>query len=330
MSDHIKKRYFNNSFELSVRNKLAQRTNSFTSSESSLIKCIKHVDTNNDGIISFEQWIKSLEKIGVIIPSYSDLRNLFDLYDLDKDGQISYLEFAYSVFSNDQNKPKVNLEPLVSEQNLYPQELISFLRENLYSKGITRIFHLSKEFRNADFNHTQVVNFEEFKQSLYNIRADINERDIMILFNSFDTQKSGYIFYLEFLRVLKGFMNEFRTKLVLNAFNFLFNFYNQHLIYKKLVEKFSVEGHPNYIIKKQSKQEILQEFLEIFKIHHFYTWNMKEYDFISQEEFVDFYSFLNPIYENDEEFMHIVHSAWNIPLPFKPRQIGRASCRERV
>ena len=91
MSDQIKKRYFNNSFELSVRNKLAQRTNSFTSSESSLIKCLKHVDTNNDGIISFEQWIKSLEKIGVIIPSYSDLRNLFDLYDLDKDGQISYL-----------------------------------------------------------------------------------------------------------------------------------------------------------------------------------------------------------------------------------------------
>lgn len=48
---------------------------------------------------------------------------------------------------------------------------------------------------------------------------NLNESEIKSLFDAFDRNRDGSVDYDEFVRVLQGPMNNFRKKLVLQAFN---------------------------------------------------------------------------------------------------------------
>jgi len=47
---------------------------------------------------------------------------------------------------------------------------------------------------------------------------NLTDKDIISLFNAFDRNRDGTIDYDEFVRVLRGPMNGFRKRLVLQAF----------------------------------------------------------------------------------------------------------------
>ena len=58
----------------------------------------------------------------------------------------------------------------------------------------------------------------EFKKALRDFKVPIQERDIERLFNIFDRDRSGRIDYEEFLRGVRGEMNNSRRRLCERAF----------------------------------------------------------------------------------------------------------------
>jgi hypothetical protein len=88
------------SFELALKAKLAQRATGRQSEENVLMRNFKYFDADNDGAVSLHEWYKTIEKIGVLVPSLEDLRQLFLLYDTRGDGRLDYKEFAAYLFSS--------------------------------------------------------------------------------------------------------------------------------------------------------------------------------------------------------------------------------------
>ena len=91
-------------FEKALRTKLGQKITATQSEETYLNRCFKHFDSDNDGALSFSEWLKGIEKIGVILPSIDDAKALFEYYDSNQSGAVEYKEFAASLYHPELSK----------------------------------------------------------------------------------------------------------------------------------------------------------------------------------------------------------------------------------
>lgn len=85
-------------FEMALKNKLSQKTNSLQSEETTLMKNFRYFDIDSDGYVTMSEWFKAIEKVGVVVPSLDNLKELFAFYDQDNDGKVSYKEFSNALY----------------------------------------------------------------------------------------------------------------------------------------------------------------------------------------------------------------------------------------
>jgi len=91
--DHLKA-----SFERELKNKLAEKTKGAQSEQQVLMKAFKYFDLNDNGTVEPDEFAKAIEKIGIQIPTKSDLDMLFSVYDADQSGSLDYKEFSSALF----------------------------------------------------------------------------------------------------------------------------------------------------------------------------------------------------------------------------------------
>lgn len=94
-------------------------------------------------------------------------------------------------------------------------------RSILNERGARGIIGLGKLFKISDTNNNNMLDYIEFKNICKKMKLldkDLEESEIRDLFESFDNSRDGNINYDEFLRAVKGPMNQFRRTLVEKAF----------------------------------------------------------------------------------------------------------------
>ena len=69
-----------------------------------------------------------------------------------------------------------------------------------------------------DDNGSGTLDMQEFKKGIRDFRVDMDPQDVENLFKAFDLNGSGDIDFDEFIRVVVGPMNQFRTNLCKKAF----------------------------------------------------------------------------------------------------------------
>jgi Ca2+-binding EF-hand superfamily protein len=89
----------------------------------------------------------------------------------------------------------------------------------------------------------------------------LNEGDILTLFNAFDRNGDGAVDYDEFIRVLQGPMNNFRKKLVAQAFAKIDRDGNGYVDINDLKGVYNASRHPDVVQGKKTEEDILLEFL---------------------------------------------------------------------
>jgi hypothetical protein len=82
--------------------------------------------------------------------------------------------------------------------------------------------------------------------------------------------------------------------------------------YRALQEAFDAKKHPEVANGRKNAGEILNDFLEIFEIHHGTFNGFKKTDQVSKEEFVELYRTLSPSYDDDSVFTALVRGVWGI------------------
>lgn len=103
-------------------------------------------------------------------------------------------------------------------KNSNAEELINRFRGKLVARGCRGIFSIGRLFRNMDDDNSKSISFPEFSKVCNEFRMDLPVGDVRLLFNYIDLNKNGEIDYDEFLRMVRGKMNEARKKWVVLAF----------------------------------------------------------------------------------------------------------------
>ena len=132
------------------------------------------------------------------------------------------------------------------------------------------------------------------------------------MFKGFDINGNGEIDFDEFLRVVVGPMNQFRTQLVKKAYQKIDINGDGILDINDIKGKYDASRHPDVKSGKKTEQEVLQEFLETFEMHHNVMSGNKADGRVTLEEFIEYYTNISANIDNDAYFDLMITNAWNV------------------
>lgn len=119
-----------------------------------------------------------------------------------------------------------------------------------------------------DDNGSGTLDPYEFNKAVSDFGIEIETKDLATLFKCFDYTGDGEIEFNEFLRVLVGPMNKFRTNLALKAFKQLDRTGDGIVDLDDIRGTYNASHHPDVRSGKRTENEVLTEFLETFETHY--------------------------------------------------------------
>lgn len=299
-------------FETELVQKLQQKSTSHISEETVLMRAFKYFDLDNSGAVSYDEWVKAIEKIGVILPDSVRLHELFKEYDQDDSGQLDYREFIAGIFGEDSGagkaiSPQKAYSPAIQQQGI---QALEKLRERLLSRGARGIIGLARQFKIMDDNDSKSIDYAEFCKGMRDFRVELSDADKQAVFNLIDRNRGGEIDYDELLRAIRGPMNGFRKSLVAKAFDKLDADGSGVIDITDVRRFYNAKAHPNVRSGKCSEEEVLGEFLETFETHHNICGGNDRR--VTKEEFEEYYNNISASIDNDQYFELMMNNTWKL------------------
>ena len=92
--------------------------------------------------------------------------------------------------------------------NATEEQLLENLRKRLAARGTRGISSIGRKFKIADDNGNKTLDVHEFKKVMHDFRIGMNEKQVASVYKIFDRDGSGEITYDEFLRTIRGELNQ--------------------------------------------------------------------------------------------------------------------------
>jgi len=191
-----------------------------------VIDLFRQLDDDYSGRISVFEFIKALEELGLRAPEKA-VAAVFHSFDHDDDGLIEYAELHTLLIRSVQRHPR--LEPLdttatmavtvrkapvkKNDSNVLGAELAHVgtdanlsetlpnqIREALHNK-LVRVIDL---FRQLDDDSSSKISVFEWIKAMREMGLEAPPPAIVAVFNSFDTDKDGYLNYKELDKLLRA------------------------------------------------------------------------------------------------------------------------------
>ena len=124
---------------------------------------------------------------------------------------------------------------------------------------------LARQFKIMDDNGSGTLDPYEFNKAISDFGIDIEQKDQMTLFKCFDYDGNGEIDFNEFIRVIVGPLNKFRTQLCIKAFKLIDVNEDGVLDITDIKGRYNAKMHPDVKSGKITEDEVLNEFLETFE-----------------------------------------------------------------
>ena len=163
-----------------------------------------------------------------------------------------------------------------------------------------------------DDNGSGTLDIYEFKKGIRDFRVDVDPQDVESLFKAFDIDGSGSIDFDEFIRVVVGPMNQFRTNLCRKAFGKIDFNGDGVLDVNDIKGKYDASRHPDVRAGKKTEEEVLKEFLETFEMHHNVMHGGQSDGRVTMDEFIEYYTNISANIDNDAYFDLMMNNAWNL------------------
>jgi len=153
---------------------------------------------------------------------------------------------------------------------------------------------------------------DEFKKAIHDFRIGLKEADSERLFNVFDRDGSGAIDYNEFLRGVRGQMNDFRKGMAMKAFKIMDKDGSGILDLDDIRQKYNAKQHPDVKAGKKTEDEILYEFIDTFEVQHRENKNDAKDGRVTKSEWIEYYNNVSMSIDRDDYFELMMNNAWNL------------------
>ena len=185
-------------------------------------------------------------------------------------------------------------------------------REKVKQRGARGMIGLQRLFKIMDDDGSKSLNEYEFGKAIHDFRVEMPEEQIHALFDAFDFNDDGTVNYDEFLRSVRGEMNEFRRELVLRAFTRLDRDGSGVADIEDVRGIYNAAQHPDVVQGKKSEDQILMEFLETFEAHHNLKTGSAKDATVTADEFIEYYNNISASIDDDMYFELMINNAWNV------------------
>lgn len=196
--------------------------------------------------------------------------------------------------------------------NYTESQLMEVFRKKLAARGNRGIMGLGRSFKIADDDNSKNLNMEEFKKAIHDFRVGLNPKQSETLFGVFDRSGDGAIDYEEFLRGVRGAMNEFRTGLAKRAFGVMDKDGSGVLDIDDIRQRYNAKHHPDVKAGKRTEDEILFEFIDTFEAHHSDCKEDARDGKVSIHEWIEYYNNVSMSIDRDDYFELMMNNAWNL------------------
>lgn len=300
---------FKSLLEKQLKEKINQKAHDKLSDEAFVIKTMKFFDIYNTGNITYEQFQKACERIGVFY-TMEELLPVLETYDPEGRGKIDYIEFSKYLYNS--VVPKAHQRKLSPEElRQETAELLDYFRRTLAGRAGNGLISLKRIFHIVDKDGSGNVSIAEFSSIMKEFKIDLSNEQINLIFKIFDINKDGSLSYDEFMGGVRGQMNEFRTFLANKAFDKL-DPENQGFAYlQDIIQTYSVTRHPAVVEGRKSEEQVLAEFYDTFEVHHNLTAGSAE-SRVSRNEFLSYYDNVSATIGDDEYFANVLDATWDI------------------
>eukprot|EP00929_Paragymnodinium_shiwhaense_P115897 TRINITY_DN8505_c0_g1_i1.p1 TRINITY_DN8505_c0_g1~~TRINITY_DN8505_c0_g1_i1.p1 ORF type:complete len:549 (+),score=162.14 TRINITY_DN8505_c0_g1_i1:116-1762(+) len=287
-------------FEMQLK-QAVERSRDFTRYANNPVQGVQalfqRLDKNHSGKVDAQE-IKQLGRILEFQMDEKALGGLFNRYDTDRNGYITIEELSRAMFKLD------------GDTEYKAKSAIARMREvlSLRAGGFESLKAMGNQFRIIDRDRNQELSKEEYGIALdclfssYNVKFSQAEKNS--LFQLFDHDKSGTINYDEFVRGIRGDMNDFRVNWVKQAFALLDRDGSGVVDFVEMSQIYDVSQNPAVQTGKISPEDAMRAF-------------MKHYDEnldgkITWEEFCENYQWVSASIDTDDYFELMLRNAWHI------------------
>ena len=163
-----------------------------------------------------------------------------------------------------------------------------------------------------DDNNSKSLDKYEFTKAMTDYMLGFTEGEIQKLFAYFDFDRSGSIEFTEFIRAIRGEMNDTRKKICAKAFRKLDKDGNGWIDLNDVRGVYKADKHPDVLSGKKTEDNILQEFLETFETAHAMRNNDVPNYVVTQEEFEEYYTNISASIDDDQYFVLMINNAWKL------------------
>jgi Ca2+-binding EF-hand superfamily protein len=160
--------------------------------------------------------------------------------------------------------------------------------------------------------------------------VDIDPKDINGLFKAFDYENDGTINFNEFIRVVVGPMNAFRTKICGRAFQQIDYNGDGTLSLEDIKGSYNASFHPDVKAGKKTEDQVLTEWLTTFENHYNMITGGQNDGKISPEEFIEYYTHVSANIDNDAYFELMMSNCWNLDNKNNPSQMSYAGSSKKI
>ena len=167
-------------------------------------------------------------------------------------------------------------------------------------RGLSRVF---KQIDSYDGNHK--VDADELYTGLTEFGCDLSKAEVALLMENFDEDGSGSLNFDEFLKGIRGDMNEARQAIVDQAWAKFDKDSSGEITMADLQGVYNVDHHPGFISGEKTEEEIFGEFLGAFG-------DSNADGSITKDEWNDYFRGISSSFDTDAEFEQSITNAWKL------------------
>jgi Ca2+-binding EF-hand superfamily protein len=161
-------------------------------------------------------------------------------------------------------------------------------------------------FKAMDRNRNNSLDPIEFKYAMRDYGIPISDKETSAVVKYFDTNRDGKIGFDEFLRAIRGDLNERRVDMVHMAYKVLDKSGDGLVTIEDVLQAYDCSYHPDFLSGKKTERQVIEDFMSVWETY-------KKDGIVTVEEFEDYYKDISCSIDNDDYFDLMIRNAWHIP-----------------